>query len=322
MEKLVKQILTRYPGPKLSWSKDWAIKVASLLFAVFLWYFVTGEDRVDMTIQVPVEIVNLPRELVISNQFKSQLEVTVSGPRGMIRRFSRQEVSRTIDLSDASPGNVVVKNEPDSVSFPHGIRVLRIQPSQIILLLDRLIHLEIPIEYAAKGSPAKNHELVSIRLEPSNLILSGPEAVLGKTDVITTNPITLTGMKDSTIKQVSLNLTPEIAELIGEPIITAHVELREKVVAQELWKIPVTINGLLPHQSATISPSKIKLRARIPLSMLDAQEPPKNFFQATINTEGRDEGVYELPIEAIAPPKAFIDNMAPGTVKINIHKKK
>ncbi len=322
MEKLVKQILTRYPGPKLSWPKDWAIKLASLFFAVFLWYFVTGEDRVDMNIQVPIEIVNLPRELVISNQFKTKVEVTVSGPRGMIRRFSRQEISRTIDLSDASPGNVVVKNDPDSVSFPHGIRVLRIQPSQIILLLDRLIHLEVPIKYVTKGAPAKNYELTDITLEPASLTLSGPEAVLGKTRIIKTHPIVLTGMKDSTIKQLSLNLSPEISELIGEPIVTAHVEIREKIVEQELWKIPITVNGLQPNQSATLSPTKVKVRARLPITMLNGREPPKTLFQAAINIESLEEGEYNLPIEVTPPPKATVELVAPATAKVTIRTKK
>ena len=39
-----------------------------------------GEDKVDTTVYIPVEIVNLPKELIISNQFKKQLEATVRGP--------------------------------------------------------------------------------------------------------------------------------------------------------------------------------------------------------------------------------------------------
>ncbi|MCK5324253.1 MAG: YbbR-like domain-containing protein, partial [Desulfobulbaceae bacterium] len=61
MEKLVKQIIDRYSRPRLrSWPKNWAPKLLSLFFALFLWYFVVGEDKVDMTVRIPVEIVNLP----------------------------------------------------------------------------------------------------------------------------------------------------------------------------------------------------------------------------------------------------------------------
>ena len=85
MEKLVRQIvesITSFPRPK-----NWVLKLLSLLFALFLWYFVVGEDKVDMTVTIPVEIVNLPRELIISNQFKKQLEVTVSGALPVFKTY-------------------------------------------------------------------------------------------------------------------------------------------------------------------------------------------------------------------------------------------
>ncbi|MFH1020288.1 MAG: YbbR-like domain-containing protein, partial [Pseudomonadota bacterium] len=85
MEKLAQQIIRRLPTPNLlNWPNNWGLKLISLIFAILLWYFVVGEDKVDTTVYIPVEIVNLPKELVISNQFKKQLEATVSGPRGLI----------------------------------------------------------------------------------------------------------------------------------------------------------------------------------------------------------------------------------------------
>ncbi|MEJ2332724.1 MAG: hypothetical protein P8Y08_08070 [Desulfobulbaceae bacterium] len=94
MEKLVRQIIdnvTSFRRPK-----NWVLKLVSLFFALFLWYFVVGEDKVDMNVTIPVEIVNQPRDLVISNQFKKQLEVTISGQRSLIRGMTSQHISRTI----------------------------------------------------------------------------------------------------------------------------------------------------------------------------------------------------------------------------------
>ena len=78
MEKLVKQILNHYTHPrKWRWPNNWGLKLLSLLFAIFLWYFVVGEDKVDIKVFIPIEIVNLPRDLVISNEYKKQLDVTI-----------------------------------------------------------------------------------------------------------------------------------------------------------------------------------------------------------------------------------------------------
>ncbi len=319
MEKLVKQILTRYQGSKLSWKKDWLLKMISICFAIFLWYFVTGEDRVDMNVQIPVEIVNLPRELVISNQYKNKLNVTVSGPRGMIRKISQQEISRTIDLSNASPGNVVVRNEPESISFPHGIRVLRIQPAQVILLLDRMIQKELPIKYVTSGKLNKDYELTGITLNPNKLTISGPGAIIGKETSITTTPISLNGLTESAIKQVSLDLRPEIANLIGESIITANLEITDKLADHTIWKVPVVINNLAPGLSGSAYPEKIKIKALIPLKLEQGNVPLRDLFRASIDAEALVDGEHEVMLSVSqTAPNIVLQEVVPNTIKLVI----
>lgn len=318
MEKLAKQILTHYQKNKPTWSEDWLLKLVSLFFAIFLWYFVTGEDRVDMNVQVPVEIVNLPRSLVISNQFKNQLEVTVSGPRGMIRKISQQEITRTIDLSDATPGNVVIPNDLDSIKFPHGIQALRIQPKQIILLLDRMIHKEMPIKLVTTGKLPRDYELEEIILEPKALTISGPDAVIGNQQSIQTMPISLSDLTDNTIKQVSLDLRPEISNLIGEPVVTAKLKITEKVIHQDIFKIPIMVNGLASDQTAYLYPEKVKIRATIPQRVARGNTPYKELFTVAINVDSLLDGTHELPVEAKAFQKVIIEEVVPQTVKVEI----
>ena len=80
------------------WSKEWVLKFVSLVLATLLWYFVGGEDIVDKNVMVPIEIINLPRDLVISNQFKKEIEVTVSGPRSAIQEMTNKAAARPINL--------------------------------------------------------------------------------------------------------------------------------------------------------------------------------------------------------------------------------
>ena len=173
MEKLVRQIidsLSAVPRPK-----NWVLKLLSLLFALFLWYFVVGEDKVDMNVTIPVEIVNLPRDLVISNQFKKQLEVTISGQRSLIRALTEQHISRYIDLSKVSPGTLVIQHQPDSISLPRGLNILRIQPPTLTLLLDQLIKKELSIKPILVGKVDKYYKLDSVVADPPTLEISGPQ---------------------------------------------------------------------------------------------------------------------------------------------------
>ena len=74
--------------------KDWVMRIISLGLAIVLWYFVGGEDIVNKNVMVPVEVINLPRGLVISNQFKKEIEVSVTGPRSMVLNMGKGNVVR------------------------------------------------------------------------------------------------------------------------------------------------------------------------------------------------------------------------------------
>lgn len=209
-------------------AKNWVLKLISFCFALFLWYFVVGEDKVDLTVSIPVEIINLPADLTISNQYKKDLEVTVNGPRGLVRNLSQQHISRPVDLAKATPGAKVIKNTADSIRLPRGVRLIRVRPTDIILQLDKQIEKDITIQAVTTGKVPKGYELASIRIEPPALPVAGPQAVISPISSISTEPIDLADLTKSSVLPVALQLSSAIRDLVGEPIATAHIDIKEK----------------------------------------------------------------------------------------------
>ena len=298
MEKLVQQILdylSTIPRPK-----NWVLKLLSLFFALFLWYFVAGEDKVDMNVSIPVEIVNLPHELVISNQFKKQLDVTVSGQRSLIKSLANQGISRTIDLSKAKPGKEVINNEPDSIPFPWGISVLRLQPSSITLLIDRMAQKSLDIKPTIKGRPAEGYKLTSITLEPSKIEISGPLGILDEEEYLNTKIIDISGQKSSFLKQVTLDIKPILAELIGEPVVSAQVNIVEKTAARVITEIPVEIVNA-DNRNFRLTPNVIDLKVEIPVNITKETQDLKTLFKATVDPTGLGTGKTELEVNITTP---------------------
>lgn len=307
-----------YAPPKLSWPKDWFIKLISLLFAIFLWYFVSSEDRVDMNIQVPVEIVNLPRDLVISNDYKNSLDVMVSGPRGLIRKIS-EGISRSIDLSKATPGNMVIANEPDSIPVPRGINVLRINPTHITLLLDRLIKKELPIKAITRGKVPWEYELASITIQPAQLDIAGPQEVLGPEEFLKTTAIDLAEVTSTTNKQIPLDLDQRMADLIGDPMVTVQIEVKDKMVEKEVERIEIAPTGLAPPLTARISPSRLALMAQIPMTLAKKQgKELGTLFAATVNLDGLKPGSHEVTPIVTPPQGVTVLHITPKTVTVEI----
>lgn len=294
MEKLVKQSLNNIFG-SWKWPKNWVLKLLSLFFAVFLWYFVAGEDNVDMTVKVPVELINLPQHLIVANEYKKTLEVTVSGPRALIRNMA-DEVSRTVDLSDAKQGPVVIKNDTKSIVTPWGVQVLRTKPSEFILQLDKLIEKKLPIHAVSTGKVPKGYGLVSILLEPAEITLTASEAIIGEETAINTLPLDINGLTKSTITHTSLELSPAISELIGHPVVTASIIIEEKKIHRAVKNIPITLPEGENIPQLKISPKKVTVRSSIPYSVAQKTKKYKSLFTATITAAGLQPGTHTIKV--------------------------
>src|SRR5512139_2979547 len=80
------------------------LKVISLILAVSLWLFVVGEETSEIGLSIPVEIINVPPDLAVTNDVIDDINLRVSGPRRMIRRLASETLSKIIDLQDAQAG--------------------------------------------------------------------------------------------------------------------------------------------------------------------------------------------------------------------------
>ncbi|MDF1577658.1 MAG: CdaR family protein [Desulfobulbales bacterium] len=319
MEKLVKQI-TGKKDLKLpeKLPKNLLIKLVSFFFAVFLWYFVVGEDKVDITLYVPLEITNLPQNLVISNEFRKQLEVTVNGPRGLVRTISGQQITRPVDLSDVRPGNHVIKNTPESIKLPNGIQIQNIRPANITLTIDRLITKELPVKPVVEGEPATGYEVSALIPDPPILDLTAPAGILGKEMFLPTQPIDISGRKDNFTTEVSLDVRDQITELIGEPAISVNVLLKEKQVPREFHDIPVEFSHAAQRTTYWLDHHYVDIKATMPYHL--AEQAAEEFqFQAVLEADRLPAGNHTLPVKIVTNrPDIVISEIMPPTIEIRI----
>ncbi|TKB26468.1 hypothetical protein FCL47_08615 [Desulfopila sp. IMCC35006] len=288
-------------------SKDWVLKFISLVLAVVLWYFVGGEDRVNKNVMIPIEIINLPRDLVISNQFKKEIEVTVSGPRSIIQEMSSRAITRQVDLSSATPGTMVIENDNDHIPVPRGITVQRVQPSSIILSLDKLIQKKFPVFAKTVGKVADGYFVKMLKMDPESITITGPLTTLSQVDELYTRPINLEGVKQSIQLQVPLALEPAIVELIGETSVTADLSIGMVTVKKILdgMEVHASVDGV----KRDVRPRTVQVTANIPKKYLDKNLDPKSLLIVTavaqesggpLKVQVQPRAEVELPIDILA----------------------
>ncbi|MCI5150129.1 MAG: hypothetical protein D3916_12195, partial [Candidatus Electrothrix sp. MAN1_4] len=221
--------------------KNLLLRLVSLALGILVWFVAVGTDQMDVSMRIPIEVLNLPKNLVIYNQYQKEISVTLRGPRGIIQEVRNRPPSLSLDLSKAEPDTIVLNTETLSLPLPSGISIIRMQPASITLSIDKLLERQIPIIAMTEGDVAEGYILKGVSLNPDKILVAGPKSVITQEQTLKTYVINLKGLNHSTTLPVHLDLTPEFIELMGETTVVAKLTVVDKFVEKKVRKIPINI---------------------------------------------------------------------------------
>ncbi len=120
----------------------WQYKLASIILAIILWIYVVKEQNLNILLNIPVEINNLPVNMEITNNFKNSLDVLIVGRRDDIAKIERKNIIAVIDLKKAQEGENIIKITRQNIKFlPNVIAIEEISPMQISVILKSISRL-------------------------------------------------------------------------------------------------------------------------------------------------------------------------------------
>ncbi len=177
-------------------TENWTFKLISLVLALMLWMFIMGERRLEVGYRVPLELQNIPKELMVANEVPSLVDVRVSGPRTLQMKVSPNDISIIVDLVDLKPGLTTFKQLEERLNLPSGLRVTRLSPSFIDLKLERIKQKLVPVKIALAGEPLSGFKVHNVRVVPDEVIIEGGETELKSISEVTTEEVNLNGVNE------------------------------------------------------------------------------------------------------------------------------
>ncbi|MBI4734685.1 MAG: YbbR-like domain-containing protein, partial [candidate division NC10 bacterium] len=173
------------------------LKLLSVVLAVFLWAVVLGEQKVEVTRTVPLEITNLPRDLILVNDPPDSLEVRLRGPKTLVTTLASREVDLEGLPKSFVEGENVIAIRPETVRVPRGIEVVEVTPRRVRLVLDAMAVREVEVSPRVEGAPAKGFALKRVTSTPARIRMAGPKNELRRLTRVYTVPISLDGQTAS-----------------------------------------------------------------------------------------------------------------------------
>lgn len=291
----------------ISWIlSDASLKLASLVLALFVWLYVRSEEKPVQDFSVPLEIEGLGRDLAMAGEAPDSVAVRVRAPDTTLRNLSPGRFHARVKLDASQPGEVRIPLTGENVHAPLGVEVIRIEPAELTLKLERRIAREVPVVARITGRPAAGYESDGYTLTPDKAMVEGPESVVRKVREAVTDETDITDRSESFDTVVGLVPDRGGARITSQTAAQLRVNIREQRVARTFAAVPLVPNlpsGVGYHVS--FQPESVTVVVEGRREALDALKPGN--IRALLDLEGM--GPREAPY-AVRPRIAI----TPGDV--------
>jgi YbbR domain-containing protein len=164
-----------------------ARNIRTLLLALILgfsvWISAVSADDPDETrpaLTVPLEIIGQETSLIITNDIPSNIRVRLRAPRSIWEQLTTQEdaVRAILDLTGLSAD----RHELDVqvLIAPRPVQIISVEPAALTVEMEPLAVRTLPIALSLSGQPAISYQVGEATIEPTEVILSGPESLVGQ----------------------------------------------------------------------------------------------------------------------------------------------
>lgn len=239
-------------GLKNFFTKNIAIKVISLMFAILLWGYVLmtqNPPRVktvtDVTVSIEGEADLTTRKLTLRGDRAALLEdvsVRVRTELTSYADLSADDITASINLSRiTSTGKHTVRIHAKSSSGD----VVSVSPSQIEVEIDTLTTRNIPIEIHEEGELPEGYWAGDVQLDSATVLLEGPGTDLAKI-VKAVGTIDLTNRTESLNQSIMLALYDKEGNVVESSILFGGmptVVAKQEILPSKL--VPIDVDGAI-----------------------------------------------------------------------------
>ena len=298
---------------------NWQYRLLALVLAVACWYMVTGREKVEAWVDVPLEIVNAPQDLVVRGGLPTAIRARIRGSRALMRSRAEKPHVYSLDLSSLAAGENAVVFDKEHLSMPMALEVVEIDPPRLTVVADRLVSRTVPVRAVWKGDPGDDYELVQSRTIPSTVLVRGPQPVVeGLKDI----PTLMRDVNATGPGPLNFDAGLALPESVTSEVGSVRVDLEYTAKTKTVWiRLPVKI---LPEsvegRTVTVKPATIQIQADTTLIVL-RQEGFRSLFQAAVVVPASFEaGKHLVPLTVRVPGGCALLKTVPEKVEVRIKK--
>lgn len=255
--------------------QSFALRVISILISVIIatcmWYMVSVRDKIEMQVDVNIDYINIPKNLIVTDGLIKKLTVRIRGPEALLRRGTgSQHMSHQIDLSRIKKGVTIVPLTAERLSgYYRAFDVLDVQPPRIVVKADNVVERTVPLQPEVRSTLRKGAVTISdVVLTPASVSIWGPESVVSE---ISNLPLLIEVDPQASGTTVQQSLTvdaPGLVTVTPKNIRVSYAVTSKRVTVTHKYRIAVSSENANAY---AVLPREITLTVEVPESLAKNQ---------------------------------------------------
>lgn len=292
--------------------RHFGLKLFSIALAALIWLLVSGEQIVERALRIPLEFTNLPAQLELVGDTPDMVDVRVRGSSGTLSRTAAGELVAVLDLRSARPGQRLFHVTGDDVRAPFGIEVVQIAPSNVSIMFEESATKIVPVVPELDGEPSDGYIVGTVEADPATVEVAGPTSAVARLTEATTEPVSVTGASATITDVVNIGVSDPLVRLLSPASAQVTVTIAAAPVEWVVTGIPVRLRS---SGSVQIAPPAVSAYVRGPR---EARSWGAKEFDASVDVEGLQTGLFQLPVQVTPPSRVGIVRVEPPTVRVRI----
>ncbi len=229
---------------------NWGLKLASLIFAIGVWFLVTNiNDPI-----TSVRYTNIPVTLKNTNLItdKGQVytildnsdvisSVTIYAPRSIIDSLSQNNVVATADIQELSSLNTA-SIHVDTNKYSDKIEKIDTSTDVVKLSVERKAAKSLALSATTSGALADGYMIGDVTTEQNMVRINGPESVISSITSATVD-VDVTGFTSNIGTDADIELLDVNGNVVDSSLVTMNIKtVRVSVVIYETKYVPITYN--------------------------------------------------------------------------------
>jgi YbbR domain-containing protein len=211
-------------------SHNFGWKLLSLAMAVILWVLVASEPELSTFTSVQLEYKNLPDDLEISSEPVPTVSLELRGSSGVLSALTDRGTRPAVilDMSNVFIGERTFTVDSGSVKLPHGVRLVRAQPSQVRFNFERRMTRRVPVVVQFDGDGADGYIVADKQVEPATLTVVGPASHVARVTAANTDPVDVSGVVGTSQFRSNAYVNDPYVRFQSSPRVTVTVTMRKR----------------------------------------------------------------------------------------------